>query len=183
MVRGHVLPQGLGTQVPFPGGNVFDARVHDRQGEIKKLLNPTYLRYEESKEMHEQYIRTHGRYDPGEQRTRGYDWDGIGLDPAATVFGKKAAVDHCAQRSRDRPARPKSALPPPIEFCAISLLTRTRPAPPQWGCASPSTRSSIRQASLRRSSARASQRSSALTVLSPASAEKTFALCPRGCDT
>lgn len=46
--------------------------------------------------MHEQYIRTHGRYDPGEQRTRGYDWGQIGLDPKQTVFGKKAHGDECA---------------------------------------------------------------------------------------
>lgn len=95
MVRGHVLPQGLGKTIPFPGGVVFDARVHDAKGEVKDLLFPKDLNYTESQEMHEQYIRTHGRYDPGEQRTRGYDWEKAGVNED-TVFGKKHVPDQCA---------------------------------------------------------------------------------------
>lgn len=174
MVRGHVLPEGLGTQVPFPGGAVFDARQHDREGEVKALLFPKDLNYQESKEMHEQYIRTHGRYDPGEQRTRGYDWDGIGLNPAETVFGKKAATDprafpscrerHAAPPASVVPARSARSLPPPpILRSAPSQARCTANAPllTQLGRKLRSTRTLIRRSSQRRSSARGSQPSSA----------------------
>ena len=43
--------------------------------------------------MHAQYVKTHGRFDPGEQRTRNYSWDQIGMDPANTVFGRKNKAD------------------------------------------------------------------------------------------
>jgi hypothetical protein len=33
------------------------------------------------------YIRTHGSWGPGEQKSRGYDWHGI--DPTKKVFGVK----------------------------------------------------------------------------------------------
>jgi len=38
----------------------------------------------------ELYKRSHAAFGPGEQRTRSYDWSGIGVDPAAHRFGAVA---------------------------------------------------------------------------------------------
>ena len=36
---------------------------------------------------HDQYVKTHGQYYPGEQRQRGYNWDAAGIDKDTHAFG------------------------------------------------------------------------------------------------
>lgn len=89
--RGHVLPAGLGDEIPF--GVSTNVKENMKLGEVKRLIFPTDLNYTETKEIRDQYIKTHGRFEPGEQRKRDYDWQSAGIDPAATVFGRKAVID------------------------------------------------------------------------------------------
>jgi len=92
--RGHVLPDGLGTQVPF--GVPVRARELEAEGQVKATMRGSGQ--EEDPEARELYKRTHGDYEPGEQRTRGYDWGG--RDPRGMVFGRPPAPHDGAEVAR-----------------------------------------------------------------------------------
>ena len=96
MQRGHVLPPGLGTEKPF--GVSDNVRGYESRSETKQLLFPPEGdagRYnDETPEMHAQYVMTHGRFHPGEQRSRNYKWETTGVDPRTAVFGKKNRTDN-----------------------------------------------------------------------------------------
>eukprot|EP00899_Mesostigma_viride_P021848 jgi/Mesvir1/29665/Mv21506-RA.1 len=90
-VRGYNLPDGAGIEKPL--GVSINARERDRNPESKELLFPVDrpdLDAGEDPEAHARYVKTHGDYAPGEQRSRGYDWP---VDPANTVFGAKTSKD------------------------------------------------------------------------------------------
>jgi hypothetical protein len=78
MVRGHDLP----AQAKSPDF-AFGYKKHNNDPPAKELLFPdsTY-----SDEAHEQYVKSHGAYYPGEQKQLHYKWPGI--DPKEFKFGK-----------------------------------------------------------------------------------------------
>ena len=91
-VRGHVLPEGLGTSKGFgvesnvaPTSSVVKDMVFPpKQGELGStlLLGDAF-----GSDAHRMYVASHGAYAPGEQRRRGYDWNAAGVDPETTTFG------------------------------------------------------------------------------------------------
>ena len=91
-VRGHVLPEGLGTRKGFgvesnvaPTSSVVKDMVFPpKQGELGSVL---LLGDELGSDAHRMYVASHGAYAPGEQRRRGYDWNAAGIDPETTTFG------------------------------------------------------------------------------------------------
>lgn len=42
---------------------------------------------DEKGDAHSLYLKSHGDYNPGEQKRRGYDWDSTGIDPVKHRFG------------------------------------------------------------------------------------------------
>lgn len=87
-VRGHKIPDGLGTERPF--GVTYDAIGKELARQAATVINPTDHPAEEDPATHTQYVRSHGDFGPGEQRQRGYNWQAPGIDPATYRFG---AVD------------------------------------------------------------------------------------------
>lgn len=80
--RGHQLPPALihdGFGKPTPQ-DISGEASKDLLHPVEKLANPV---------EHQQYVRSHANYDPGEQRNRGYTWvDQKGsIDPARFNFG------------------------------------------------------------------------------------------------
>ncbi|GMH38274.1 hypothetical protein BSKO_06158 [Bryopsis sp. KO-2023] len=87
--RGHRIPGGLGTARPF--GILSGAQEKEAACLARQITFPDEdPENEETPQAHELYVRSHGAYAPGEQRTRGYDWKKTGVDPARYTFG---AVD------------------------------------------------------------------------------------------
>ncbi|CAG9463987.1 unnamed protein product [Pedinophyceae sp. YPF-701] len=86
MVRGHELPDGMGSEVPF--GRPLGAKELDRQGQVREVMEATKTG-EDDESVRQMYVRTHGDYAPGEQRRRGYNWGGV--DPDSNVFGRPGA--------------------------------------------------------------------------------------------
>mmetsp|Transcript_6907 Transcript_6907/g.10703 ORF Transcript_6907/g.10703 Transcript_6907/m.10703 type:complete len:454 (-) Transcript_6907:128-1489(-) len=86
--RGHVLPGDL-TSGEQPFG--VQGEVEPTSSQVKDLVFPidtaTMQGDPEGGAAHSMYIKTHGDYAPGQQRRRGYDWGGSGIDPAAATFG------------------------------------------------------------------------------------------------
>mmetsp|Transcript_15215 Transcript_15215/g.49938 ORF Transcript_15215/g.49938 Transcript_15215/m.49938 type:complete len:434 (+) Transcript_15215:25-1326(+) len=82
MQRGHKLPA---EGEPF--GTRVNAKLKNKMPETKALLYPVGTEADFEGKHHAQYVKSHGDYAPGEQRRRGYDWDGSGIDPASKVFG------------------------------------------------------------------------------------------------
>lgn len=68
MVRGHHLPEGMGTERAF--GRVVDAKGLVEAGQVQQIFNG--FPGEELSDTHKMYVRSHGDYAPGEQRSRGY---------------------------------------------------------------------------------------------------------------
>lgn len=97
-VRGHVLPEGLGTRKGFgvesnvaPTSSVVKDMVFPpKQGELGStlLLGDAF-----GSDAHRMYVASHGAYAPGEQRRRGYDWNAAGVDPETTTFGVSTKTD------------------------------------------------------------------------------------------
>jgi len=91
-VRGHVLPEGLGTRKGFgvesnvaPTSSVVKDMVFPpKQGDFGSVL---LLGDALGSDAHRMYVASHGAYAPGEQRRRGYDWNAAGVDPETTTFG------------------------------------------------------------------------------------------------
>lgn len=86
MTRGHVIPDGLGTERPF--GRIVDAKGLDKAGQVQQILNG--FPGPEPADTHQMYVRSHGDYAAGEQRSRGYEFpEGVTSD---TRFGIKGTV-------------------------------------------------------------------------------------------
>jgi len=84
--RGHVLPEGMGTERPF--GTTIGAVAKSLRPEAKELIFPLES-VEDLKDSkaHAQYVTTHNAYAPAEQRRRNYDWAASGIDPFDQTFG------------------------------------------------------------------------------------------------
>ncbi|XRB21531.1 EF-hand domain-containing family member B [Pseudoscourfieldia marina] len=86
--RGHKLPEVLETgEAPF--GNAVGATELAKHPAAKGLIYPVDSTEPETEDVHRMYIRTHHDYAPGEQRTRGYDWEGSGINLKVNTFGFK----------------------------------------------------------------------------------------------
>lgn len=86
--RGHSLPGALASGAqPFG----VEGEVKPTSSQVKDLVFPidgaAHARGEDDGGAHEMYVKTHGNYAPGEQRRRGYDWGGSGIDPNTATFG------------------------------------------------------------------------------------------------
>mmetsp|Transcript_4493 Transcript_4493/g.7571 ORF Transcript_4493/g.7571 Transcript_4493/m.7571 type:complete len:442 (+) Transcript_4493:85-1410(+) len=99
--RGTQIPAGMGTERPF--GMVIDAKAKSRAGQVKDLVFPNQAPEleEDLTKTHDLYLKSHGAYEPGEQRRRQYNWEQIGVDPSTHRFG---AVDADAYRDGVRKA-------------------------------------------------------------------------------
>ncbi|KAK9823062.1 hypothetical protein WJX81_005585 [Elliptochloris bilobata] len=86
-VRGHELP---------PEGCTFGRPPTDAGERAVQAIFPTGRPWQSSQDpshpQHALYIRSHGSHGPGEQRRRGYNWAGAGLDPTEHVFGLSAGA-------------------------------------------------------------------------------------------
>ncbi|KAG1679449.1 hypothetical protein FOA52_007741 [Chlamydomonas sp. UWO 241] len=87
-VRGHKIPEGMGTDRPF--GCVYGGQELERSRQAATIIFPTDQPPELQYAGKELYVKSHAAYGPGEQRHRGYDWGAAGIHPAAHRFG---AVD------------------------------------------------------------------------------------------
>jgi len=92
--RGHVLPEGLGTETPF--GVPANALALQAMGQVRQAMEG--MGGEETDEARALYRRTHAHFAPGEQRKRGYDWGD--RDPRAEVFGRPTPVHDEAEIAR-----------------------------------------------------------------------------------
>eukprot|EP00753_Platysulcus_tardus_P006832 PLAT14616.1.p1 GENE.PLAT14616.1~~PLAT14616.1.p1 ORF type:complete len:442 (+),score=170.44 PLAT14616.1:41-1327(+) len=104
--RGAAADDGIGrskrhTDVPIDEHAVFGARSRVSES-AKHLLypsaGPAALSGVEDEDTLARYKRTHGRYDPGEQKKHGYDWSKTGADPVHTRFGSRGVVDELGAR-------------------------------------------------------------------------------------
>ena len=88
--RGHALPEKFADQVHGAAFGV-EGEVKPTSSQVKDLVFPldsvATAGDEDDSEAHKMYVKTHGNYAPGEQRRRGYDWKGTGLDPNTATFG------------------------------------------------------------------------------------------------
>ncbi|PNH00518.1 hypothetical protein TSOC_013655 [Tetrabaena socialis] len=98
-IRGHQIPGGLGTERPF--GVAYDARGKDLARQAATVVFPTDRPSDDDPATHQQYVRSHADFLPGEQRRRDYNWDSAGIDPTAHRFG---GVDKDPQRDGVRKA-------------------------------------------------------------------------------
>ena len=86
MLRGHKLPDALASgEAAF--GDVVGAEELAKHPPAKPLIYPVDVAEAETEDVHRQYVRTHQDYAPGEQRTRGYDWESTQVDLKTTAFG------------------------------------------------------------------------------------------------
>ncbi|KAG2450939.1 hypothetical protein HYH02_004212 [Chlamydomonas schloesseri] len=84
-VRGHKMPEGLGSERPF--GVTYDARGKDLSRQAATVIFPTDRPAEEDPATRAMYTRSHQDFQPGEQRRRDYNWAAAGIDPAQHRFG------------------------------------------------------------------------------------------------
>jgi hypothetical protein len=110
-VRGHKLPEGAGTTQPF--GIVLGARELEVTGQVRQLMATGNQAEEDNEATRKLYVKSHGSYQPGEQRQRGYDWATTKVDPNDHRFG---AVDK--QGVRDGV---KKALQPALDPSATEV--------------------------------------------------------------
>ena len=82
MDRGHVLPERMKEP-----GFMFGKAGDRGNGTSKEALFPVPTENDEEGKAHELYLTSHGDYNPGEQKTRAYDWDSTGIDPSTHRFG------------------------------------------------------------------------------------------------
>ena len=69
-------------------GARIDALRKNKNPESKTLIHPPAAAAgDEDEKVKAQYVKSHGNYDPGEQRKRGYDWNLAKLDPNEHAFG------------------------------------------------------------------------------------------------
>ncbi|KAK9804914.1 hypothetical protein WJX72_011725 [[Myrmecia] bisecta] len=91
-VRGHRIPEGLGSHVPF--GKPVHARELSSAGQAGKVIfpadHPLGSSQDPASPAHELYITSHGAYSAGEQRRRHYDWQKAGINPVHHAFGAAA---------------------------------------------------------------------------------------------
>lgn len=85
--HGHHLP-GHVTDPNFRFGLKGEADAESVQA--KSIIYPQQLEDNQEKEM--LYMKSHGKYPPGEQRKRNYEWGGI--DASQQRFGKVERVAH-----------------------------------------------------------------------------------------
>eukprot|EP00976_Prorocentrum_cordatum_P067582 1178806-Prorocentrum_minimum.AAC.2 len=91
--RGHKLPDGLGTEVPFgevcEQGGVVGAKEMMKHPLAKELLFPVDFTGDADPDgtYAKMYVKTHSSYAPGEQRRRDYNWKDAKIDPDKHVFG------------------------------------------------------------------------------------------------
>lgn len=106
--RGHVLPEK--TKNPDFAFGIASGKSHDAKG----LLYPSPQ--EDGAKYKSMYIKSHGSYEPAEQRDRNYAWGNTEVkDPASFRFGRGATkaemngVGMCMNNSTD-PSVPKTRL-------------------------------------------------------------------------
>jgi len=76
--------------VPDTPGPIHVPQGLERMGQVKTVVFPTDVPPADETDAHKMYVKTHGAYDPGEQRSRAYDWQRTGVNPITHSFG---AVD------------------------------------------------------------------------------------------
>eukprot|EP00760_Papus_ankaliazontas_P016891 PhM_4_TR16921/c0_g1_i1/m.30003 len=82
MKRGHVLPAIVETR-----DFAFGVPTNTSEN-AKTVIYPSALQDEiQAKDDHAKYVRTHGDFDPGEQKKRGYNWVAHSVDPTNHRFG------------------------------------------------------------------------------------------------
>ena len=101
-VRGHNLPA-----VTKEKGFAFGL-IGETCESAKNLLYPQSDSDEAA--HHDQYVRSHGSYQPGEQRTRGYKWENTPVHPGVHRFGVKPVptfdgVSECLHPTSDSQSR------------------------------------------------------------------------------
>ena len=78
-IRGHEMPPKVKAE-----GFAYGMST-DSSESAKNLLYPQVT--EDESKHHAQYIKSHGAYEPGEQRERGYKWENTPVHPAVHRFG------------------------------------------------------------------------------------------------
>eukprot|EP00201_Polytomella_parva_P013293 CAMPEP_0175053804 /NCGR_PEP_ID=MMETSP0052_2-20121109/9138_1 /TAXON_ID=51329 ORGANISM="Polytomella parva, Strain SAG 63-3" /NCGR_SAMPLE_ID=MMETSP0052_2 /ASSEMBLY_ACC=CAM_ASM_000194 /LENGTH=474 /DNA_ID=CAMNT_0016318399 /DNA_START=71 /DNA_END=1491 /DNA_ORIENTATION=+ len=84
-VRGHKIPDGLGTERPF--GVVYGAKEKEECRQAASIVFPNDILDQYPDKSHALYVKSHSSFAPGEQRRRNYEWDSAGVDPATFRFG------------------------------------------------------------------------------------------------
>mmetsp|Transcript_27216 Transcript_27216/g.40733 ORF Transcript_27216/g.40733 Transcript_27216/m.40733 type:complete len:457 (-) Transcript_27216:70-1440(-) len=83
--RGHNLPQFM-TKNDYRHGVESAKTQHDAKSLLYPKTNNENDENERLSSVNSNYLKSHGSYQPGEQRKRNYNWP---LDPETTVFGDK----------------------------------------------------------------------------------------------
>ena len=81
MIRGHVLPDRT-QDSSFAFGKPAVATAG-----AKDALYPVESENDEEGKPHDMYLKSHGSYNPGEQKRRGYDWGTTQVKPEEHRFG------------------------------------------------------------------------------------------------
>lgn len=73
-------------------GVKIGATEMNKNPQAKRLIYPTEKDgcasgASDEENYHQQYVKTHGQYHPGEQRQRGYNWESAGIDKDTHAFG------------------------------------------------------------------------------------------------
>ena len=99
-VRGQMLPERV-TKESFAFGKGSSKSNFD----AKELIYPKTVAGQEEKH-HDQYVRSHGAYLPGERKDREYEWTKWGINPEKHSFGytpitNNENVAECLKETRD----------------------------------------------------------------------------------
>jgi len=124
----EVLGKGLNRKYTFPEQIAGDPNYRfglpgagDQEPAIEIVFPPDAPSLSTTAAQTAMYKRSHGAYEPGEQRKRDYKWDKIqgGIDPGSHVFGATAAVDY-----KNGVAK---AMNPDLEFQSKVMPTQLMP--------------------------------------------------------
>lgn len=92
-------------------------------GQAHGIIFPADGAVEDDQATKELYVKTHGDYDPGQQRTRGYNWDSAKIDPATHAFGLTEKVDYQDGVAKALNPDLVSTSPPPLMHIYPSVST------------------------------------------------------------
>lgn len=94
--RGYSIPAGLGSDVAY--GKPMHVREQEAKNSTRSIIFPEASSSNEAA-SHQLYVASHGSYEPGEQRSRQYDWSRAGIDPGAHRFGRtEGAGKQCSMQ-------------------------------------------------------------------------------------
>lgn len=79
--RGHKLPN------MFVQGDAAFGVSSSESESAKNLIYPTGSLVIDDTQHQQQYIKSHGSFQPGQQKRRGYAWNSAGIKPSSHVFG------------------------------------------------------------------------------------------------